>query len=225
MAVTDKESLRSQVVPPVEVPEIVARPGRDGEAIAKPAAEIRESVRAALEKGVADSRAAFAKAKVTADEAVTAFEQSFAAAKDGAVAINTKALEALRANAEANFEFMKASFAAKSLSDLVALQSEFARKQVEAVTGQAKDIGALTQKTVAETSPRSRNRSPRPSGSRSKRAGLRRDFLPRVALDAACSSGGVLFWRLPSATFAGALQAQPFDTSFAARPGRHSSAG
>ncbi|HTR13572.1 MAG TPA: phasin family protein [Roseiarcus sp.] len=115
-----------------------------------PVAEIQEKVRAALEKGVSESRAAFAKAKASADEAANAFEQSFAAAKNGVVAINAKALEALRANAEANFDLMKATFRVKSLSDLVALQSEFARKQVEAMTGQAKDIGALTQKTVAE---------------------------------------------------------------------------
>ena len=120
------------------------------EATVEPVAGMQESVRAALEKGVAESRAAFVKAKVSADEAATAFEQSFTAAKDGVIAINAKALEALRANTEANFEFMKASFAIKSLADLVALQSEFTRKQVDAMTGQAKDISALTQKTVAD---------------------------------------------------------------------------
>ena len=38
----------------------------------------------------------------------SAFEVSFAAAKDGALAINAKAFEALRANADANFDFLKA---------------------------------------------------------------------------------------------------------------------
>ncbi len=42
---------------------------------------------------------------------------SFAAAKDGALAINAKGFEALRANADANFDFLKAVFAAKSLPD------------------------------------------------------------------------------------------------------------
>ena len=120
-------------------------------AISEPVAEVQESIRNALEKGVGESRAAFVKAKAAADEAASAFELSIAAARDGALAINTKAFEALRANAEANFDFLRAAFAAKSLSDLVALQAEFARKQVEAVAGQTKDIGALTQKTVAET--------------------------------------------------------------------------
>src|SRR5258708_24790581 len=60
---------------------------------AAPAAEIQQSFRTALEKGVVESRAAFAKAKSAADETANAFEVSFAAAKDGALAINAKALE------------------------------------------------------------------------------------------------------------------------------------
>ena len=117
---------------------------------AAPAAEIQQSFRSALEKGVVESRAVFAKAKTAADETASAFEVSFAAAKDGALAINAKALEALRANADANFDFLKSVFAAKSLTDVIALQTEFARKQVETMTSQSKDIGALTQKAMAD---------------------------------------------------------------------------
>ena len=112
--------------------------------------EVQQSLRSALEKSVAESRAAFAKAKTAADEAASAFEVSFAAAKDGALAINAKGFEALRANADANFDFLKAVCAAKSLTDVLALQTEFARKQVETFTSQTKDLGALTQKAVAE---------------------------------------------------------------------------
>jgi phasin len=123
---------------------------KDAVAAALPVAEIQQSFRSALEKGVVESRAAFAKAKTHADETASAFEVSFAAAKDGALAINAKALEALRANADANFDFLKSVFAAKSLSDVIALQTEFARKQVETMTSQTKDIGALTQKAMAD---------------------------------------------------------------------------
>ena len=118
--------------------------------LAEPAVEIQQSLRSALEKGVVESRAAFVKAKTAADEAASAFEVSFAAAKDGALAINAKAFEALRANAEANFDFLKAVLAAKSLSDVIALHAEFTRKQVETMTGQTKDIGALTQKAMTD---------------------------------------------------------------------------
>jgi phasin len=123
---------------------------KDAFAAALPVEEIQRSFRSALEKGVAESRAAFAKAKIAADEATSAYEVSFAAAKDGALAINAKAFEALRANADANFDFLKAVFAAKSLSDVITLQTEFARKQVETLTSQSKDLGALTQKAVTD---------------------------------------------------------------------------
>ena len=77
-------------------------------------------------------------------------EVGFAALKDDAVAINAEAFEALRVNAEANFDFLKAMFAAKSPSDVIRLQTEFARKQVETMTSQAKNLGALTQKAMAD---------------------------------------------------------------------------
>ena len=117
---------------------------------AAPAAEIQQNFRSALEKGVVESRAAFAKAKTAADETASAFEVSFAAAKDGALAINAKALEAMRANADANFDFWKAMLSVKSLPDLLALQTEFARKQVETMTSQTKDFGAMAQKAMAD---------------------------------------------------------------------------
>jgi phasin len=158
MAASPKKNAAPQTAPAaaaeplseVSTPTVAEAAAEVEEAVVEPVAGMQESVRAAFEKGVAESRAAFVKAKVSADEAANALEQSFTAAKDGVIAINAKALEALRANTEANFEFMKASFAVKSLADLVALQSEFTRKQVDAMTGQAKDIGALTQKTVAD---------------------------------------------------------------------------
>src|ERR1700727_2647056 len=103
----------------------------EAQVAAAPAAEIQQSLRSALEKGVVESRAAFIKAKIAADETASAFEVSFAAAKDGALAINTKAFEALRVNADANFDFLKAVFAVKSLPDLITLQTEFARQQGE----------------------------------------------------------------------------------------------
>ena len=153
MATSPKKNLPAPVAPTLEEPDIAPAPVSMEEAaqtaVVEPPAEIHQSVRTALDKGVADTRAAFAKAKTSADETASAFELSFAAAKEGAIAINAKALEALRTNTESNFNFLKASFAVKSLSDLIVLQGEFARKQVDAMTVQVKDIGALAQKSFA----------------------------------------------------------------------------
>jgi phasin len=113
--------------------------------------QLQGNLRAVAEKGLTQTRAAYAKAKTNADEATYALEASYEAAKSGVLAINAKAFEALRANADANFDFFKAACAVKNVADYVALQSEFARKQIEAIAGQSKEIGALTQKLAAET--------------------------------------------------------------------------
>jgi phasin len=134
----------------VAVAAVSAAQATEAELAAAPAAEIQESLRGALEKGVVESRAVFTKAKIAADETVSAFEISFAVAKDSALAINAKAFEALRANADANFDFLKAVFGVKSLPDFITLQTEFARKQVETIASQATDLGALAQKALAD---------------------------------------------------------------------------
>jgi len=121
------------------------------EAIVEPALEMQETVRNVTEKGVVESRAAFVKAKVSAKDASNAFELSFAAAKDGVLAFNAKAFAAVCANTEANLDFVKASLTAKSVSDLVALQSGFARKQTDAVVVQFQELAELTKNTVVET--------------------------------------------------------------------------
>ena len=120
------------------------------EAIVEPALEMQETVRNVTEKGVVESRAAFVKAKVSAKDAANAFELSFAAAKDGVLAFNAKAFAAVRANTEANLDFVKASLTAKSVSDFVALQSEFARKQTDAVVVQFQELAELGENTVVE---------------------------------------------------------------------------
>jgi phasin len=118
---------------------------------AAPLAAVQHSARVTFEKGVTESRPVFAQTKTSAEETVSAFEVGFTAAKDGALAFNAKAFEALRANADANFDFLKAVFAAKTLSDVVTLQSEFGRKRVETTVSQANDLSALAQKAMADS--------------------------------------------------------------------------
>jgi phasin len=113
--------------------------------------QLQEHVRKAVEKGVADTRVAYARVKTAAEEATEALESSYSTATKGVVAFNTKALDALRANAEANFDFVKAVINAKSVSEFITLQSEHASKQVEAINVQAKEIAALAQKIAVES--------------------------------------------------------------------------
>ncbi len=121
------------------------------EAASAPVAEMQENVRKVVEKSVADAREAYAKAKIAAEEAAGALEHSFAAAKTGIAEINTKALDAMRAHVAANFDFVQSLIGSKSMNDYVTLQTEFSRKQIEAVTGQAKEFSALAQKVANDS--------------------------------------------------------------------------
>jgi phasin len=112
---------------------------------------LQDQLRAAAEKGLAETRSAYVKAKAAAGETAEAVETSYAAARAGLVAINAKALESLTANVEANFDFVKSAFGVAGFAEYVALQSEFARARLDAVAGQAKAFGELAQKTTLES--------------------------------------------------------------------------
>ena len=138
------------------VAEVVAAPAPSAspQMFAAPAAtlaELQGQLRATAEKGLAETRSAYAKAKVAAEEAADALATSYAAARAGVVAINDKALESLIANVEANFDFVKSALSVGGFADYVALQSEFASARLDAVASQAKAIGELAQKTALDS--------------------------------------------------------------------------
>ncbi len=129
-------------------------PSASSSAFVAPAAtltEMQDRLRAAAEKGLAESRSAYVKAKAAAGETSDALETSYAAARAGVLAINAKALESLTANVEANFDFVKSAFGVGGLADYLALQSEFTRARLDALAGQAKAIGELVQKTALDS--------------------------------------------------------------------------
>ena len=121
------------------------------EAPAKTMTEMQDKVRAMIEKGLSETRGAYAKAKSAADEANGALEASFVTAKTGAAEINVKVLEAFQASADANFDFVKSVLGVKSIADYVTLHGEFARKQIETLTGRTKELTALAQKVATES--------------------------------------------------------------------------
>lgn len=122
-------------------------------AVEAPAAakDMRDSLRAIVEKGVVETRAKYAQAKASAEEASSAAEASFGAARSGVIAFNVKTLEAIKASADANFDLFKSLASAKTMSELVTLHTEFARKQFEGASAQAKELAELARKVADET--------------------------------------------------------------------------
>jgi len=112
---------------------------------------MQEKARALVEKGIVESRANYAKLKTSADETSSAIEASYGAAKSGVIEFNVKAIEALKASADANFDFFKSLASAKSMSEYVTLHTEFTRKQFEAASTQSKELASLARKVADET--------------------------------------------------------------------------
>ena len=116
-----------------------------------PAFEVPAAVREFAEKSVSQARDAYAKLKTAADDATGLVEETFETARKGTFAIGVKSLDAAKSNSDASFSFARDLFGAKTMSEVIELQSSFARKQFDAFTSQFKEIQALTEKLVTDT--------------------------------------------------------------------------
>jgi phasin len=116
------------------------------------AREVQENLRCAAEEAIVQTRSAYDRLKHAAEEVTDSIETSYVTATRGFGELNQKAIEGLKAHAEANFEHFKALSAAKSIPEALSLQTDHARKQFEALSSQMKELTALAQKVVVEAS-------------------------------------------------------------------------
>jgi phasin len=113
--------------------------------------EVPSSVTDLLDKGLARARDAHEKASAIFGHSTEAFEEVFACAKRGSGEYQRKLLEIARINANAAFDMAHELAGAKTLPDAFERLLTHQRKQFELFTAQMKDLSALTQKVVAET--------------------------------------------------------------------------
>ena len=85
-------------------------------------------------------------------EAMEAHTGTIAATAAGTTAYGLKIMEAACINANAMIEFSNVFLQAKSLSEMVLLSTAHARKQIETVTEQTKQLAAVAEKMAAEAS-------------------------------------------------------------------------
>ncbi|HLO23161.1 MAG TPA: phasin family protein [Methyloceanibacter sp.] len=112
---------------------------------------VPESVRALAEKTVNQSREAYERGKEQLEEAIDALERSFDAAGQGATAFNRKLIDLYQRNLNSAFDLAKKLAGAKTLGEIVELQSAFIRSQFDVFASQASEIRALTTKIAADT--------------------------------------------------------------------------
>lgn len=116
------------------------------------AAKATDQIRAFAEKGVEQSKEVYAKLKDNAEDAQKAIESTYETVKSASADLSLKTIAALRANAEVNFSHLEALVGAKTLSDVIELQTAFLRKRVEMTVEQVKDLQAASSKAAEEVS-------------------------------------------------------------------------
>lgn len=111
---------------------------------------VTESFRDFAEKGALQSREAFSKIKVAAEEATKTVEATVQTAQAGTVEIGLKAIDAVRTNADLSLSHMEALLGVKSVAELIELQTGFFRKQAEFTVEQAKAMQEATRKLAED---------------------------------------------------------------------------
>lgn len=113
--------------------------------------EVPAVVREMAEKNVQSARDAYEKMKASAEETTDLLEDTYSTASKGMAEYNAVALESLRTNVNAAFDYVGALFGAKSVSEAVELSTGHMRKQFDVLSAQAKELSTLAQKVATDT--------------------------------------------------------------------------
>jgi phasin len=116
------------------------------------ASKATDQFRVFAEKGVEQSKEAYAKLKTGAETAQKAMESTFETARAANSELSLKTIAAMRANSEAGFSHLEALVGVKSLSELIELQTAFMRKSMETAVDQAKELQTVSTKAAEDVS-------------------------------------------------------------------------
>ncbi len=111
---------------------------------------IPNEMRAFAEQSVVQARKAFESFIDAANEAMGQFQGRAEAAHSSASEIAHKSLAYAEKNVEATFEFTQRLMQAKDASEIMALQSDYLSKQMQALSSQVQDLGQSAAKIVVD---------------------------------------------------------------------------
>jgi phasin len=126
-----------------------ADPLEIAEAFPEQIMEARDIIAQSVELTVGEARTASDRIRKAADEATSGVEGVLAAAGSGFAEFNLKAIEAVKASTDAMFDFARAMAGARTMSQVVELQTEHVRRQFEAANTQAKEFAELASRVSA----------------------------------------------------------------------------
>jgi phasin len=113
--------------------------------------QVPEQMRAFAEKGVSQARESYIRLKDAAETQNGAIEAAFTSVSKGAGDYSAKWLDIVKTNTEASFDLAQSLVGAKSLPEALELWTTHARKGVETVTAQTKELVELSQKVATDT--------------------------------------------------------------------------
>ena len=110
-----------------------------------------QAFREIAEKGTTQAKETYEKMNAATTEAADLIKNSYSTAMKGMQDYNNKIIEFTQANTDAAFDFVQKMSGVKSPSEFLELWTEHARKQVETLTEQSKQLVALAQKVTHAT--------------------------------------------------------------------------
>ena len=110
-----------------------------------------QAFREMAEEGTTQAKEAYEKMSTATTEAADLIKNSYSIVVRGAQDYNDKFIEFTRANTHAAFDFVQKLSDVKSPTAFVELSTEHARKQLETLTEQIKQLAAIAQKVSLAT--------------------------------------------------------------------------
>jgi phasin len=114
-------------------------------------ARIPEQVQAIAEDSVSKARETYGKLNTVAKDGAKVLEEVMVTAHAGAKSIGEKVLKNTEANTEAVFEAAQAIARAKTLPELLRLQTAFVQQQFSVAGSQSKELFELSTKVAQQT--------------------------------------------------------------------------
>ncbi|MCW4113566.1 phasin family protein [Aurantimonas sp. MSK8Z-1] len=97
------------------------------------------------QRSMMQSKEVYARLRGAAEDASRTLETTMETAHHGSLSLSKKAMEVMRSNAEMGFAHIDSLMAARSLAEVIELQSSYLRRQVEIASDQIKEMQSLSQ--------------------------------------------------------------------------------
>ena len=112
--------------------------------------EIPAEMRQTAERSVEQARKAFDGFIAAARQAINTFEGQAAAVQTGAKDVGKTAVAFAEQNVASSFEFAQKLARAKDIEEIMRLQAEFVKTQIQALSDQAKELGETATKAATD---------------------------------------------------------------------------